>query len=84
MKLVLESWGIEVDTSLADYLRSTVVFALWHHEQRLDVVRQALLPFPSHEVDLAAVAEKRINQPRVDVDQCRQLPGHIPVVAEVD
>ncbi len=38
MKLVLEPRGIEVDTSLADYLRSTVVFALWHHQQRVERV----------------------------------------------
>ena len=36
MKIVLDSTGIEIDAWLTDYLRSTVVFALWHHEMRVE------------------------------------------------
>ncbi len=38
MKIVLDPTGIEVDAWLADYLRGTVTFALWHHELRVERV----------------------------------------------
>jgi len=38
MKLALKAEEFEVDAWLHDFLRTTVVFAIWHHELRVEAV----------------------------------------------
>ncbi len=42
MKLVLEAKEFDVDAWLHDYVRTTVVFAIWHREVDVDLVHVRL------------------------------------------
>jgi ribosome-associated translation inhibitor RaiA len=42
MKIELEVSGLNVDAWLRDYVHTAVVFATWHHEQRIEHARVAL------------------------------------------
>ena len=42
MRLSIESEGVAVDAELRDFVRATVVFAVWHHEGGCRAVRVRL------------------------------------------
>ena len=42
MKFVLEAEGLEIDAWLRDYVRTTVIFAIWHHTQSFAAVHVQL------------------------------------------
>lgn len=42
MKLVLEAKGLEIDAWIREYVRTTIVFAIWHHALRFDAVHVQL------------------------------------------